>query len=123
MLVGEKSSLRDDLVAIANKYEADWYLPDGEISDTHIELMARSGVLDPRPLALIYFADSDPSGHQMIVSVTRKLQAFAHLAGYEGLQFITHRALLDARPGPVLRPAASAAQPEGAAGQPLARGV
>jgi hypothetical protein len=94
VLVGEKSSLRDDLVAIANKYEADWYLPDGEISDTHIELMARSGVLDPRPLVLIYFADSDPSGHQMIVSVTRKLQAFARLAGYEGLQFITHRALL-----------------------------
>ena len=76
VLVGEKSSLRDDLVALAERYQADWYLPDGEISDTHIELMARSGVLDPRPLVLIYFADCDPSGHQMILSVTRKLQAF-----------------------------------------------
>lgn len=94
VLVGEKSSLRDDLVTIANRYQADWYLPDGEISDTHIEQIVRSGITDPRPLVLIYFADSDPSGHQMILSVTRKLQAFAHLDDYQGLQFITHRALL-----------------------------
>ena len=73
VLVGEKSSLRDDLVALAERYQADWYLPDGEISDTHIEQMAHSSVADPRPLVLIYFADCDPSGHQMIVSVTRKL--------------------------------------------------
>ena len=60
VLVGEKSSLRDDIAALAERYQADWYLPDGEISDTHIEQMARSGVLDPRPLVLIYFADCDP---------------------------------------------------------------
>jgi hypothetical protein len=94
VLVGEKSSLRDDLVTIADRCQADWYLPDGEVSDTHIEQTARSGITDPRPLVLIYFADSDPSGHQMILSVTRKLRAFAHLADYQGLQCIAHRALL-----------------------------
>jgi hypothetical protein len=94
VLVGEKSSLRDDLVAIAEKYQADWYLPDGEISDTHIWMMAQSGVADPRPLVLLYFADCDPSGHQMILSVTRKLQAFQHLPGLESLRFMTYRALL-----------------------------
>jgi hypothetical protein len=94
VLVGEKSSLRDDLVTIADRCQADWYLPDGEISDTHIEQIARSGITDPRPRVLIYFADSDPSGHQMILSVTRKLQAFAHLADYPGLQFIAPRAPL-----------------------------
>ena len=30
----------------------------------------------------------------MIVSVTRKLQAFSHLPGYEGLRFMAYRALL-----------------------------
>ncbi len=94
VLVGEKSSLRDDIAALAERYLADWYLPDGEIGDTHIEQMARSGVIDPRPLVLIYFADCDPSGHQMIVSVTRKLQAFSYLPDYEGLSFMTYRALL-----------------------------
>lgn len=94
VLVGEKSSLRDDRVAIAEKYQADWYLPDGEISETHVELMARSGLKDPRPLVLMHFADCDPSGHQMILSVTRKLQAFQHLPGLEGLQFMTYRVLL-----------------------------
>jgi hypothetical protein len=56
--------------------------------------MAHSGVLDPRPLVLIYFADCDPSGHQMILSVTRKLQGFAHLPDYKALQFMPYRALL-----------------------------
>ena len=95
MLVGEKSSLRDDLVAIAEKYQADWYLPDGEISDTHIELMARSGVLDPRPLVLMLLrrlrpvrSPDDPVGDPQAAGVRSTSRVC------EGLQFMTYRALL-----------------------------
>ena len=37
---------------------------------------AKPAVADGRMLVLLYFADCDPAGHQMILSVTRKLQAF-----------------------------------------------
>ena len=94
VMVGEKSSLRDDLVALAERFQADWYLPDGEISDTHIWLMAKPAVADGRMLVLLYFADCDPAGHQMILSVTRKLQAFQRFPGLESLQFVAYRVLL-----------------------------
>lgn len=94
VMVGEKSSLREDLVALAERFQADWYLPDGEISDTHIWLMAKPAVADGRMLVLLYFADCDPAGHQMILSVTRKLQAFQRFPGLESLQFVAYRVLL-----------------------------
>jgi hypothetical protein len=37
--------------------------------------MARAAEDDGRPLAVFYFADCDPAGWQMGISVSRKLQA------------------------------------------------
>ena len=78
-LVGEKSSLEPVLGPIASTYAADLFLPTGEISDTQIYLLAKAAQDDGRPLAVLYFADCDPGGWQMSVSVARKLQAFKTL--------------------------------------------
>ena len=79
VLIGEKSSLADILSPLADRYDADLFLPTGEISDTQIYLMARAAEEDGRPLAVLYFADCDPAGWQMGISVSRKLQAFKQL--------------------------------------------
>jgi hypothetical protein len=78
-LVGEKSSLEPVLGPIARAYDADLFLPTGEISDTQIYLLAKAAQDDGRPLVVLYFADSDPGGWQMSISVARKLQAFKTL--------------------------------------------
>ena len=75
MLIGEKSSLADILSPLADRYDADLFLPTGEISDTQIYLMARAAGQDGRPFVVFYFADCDPAGWQMGISVSRKLQA------------------------------------------------
>jgi hypothetical protein len=74
-LTGEKSSLADVLGPVADRYGADLYLPTGEISDTQVYLMAKAAQEDGRPLVVLYFADCDPAGWQMGISVARKLQA------------------------------------------------
>ena len=74
-IFGEKSSLEDVLDPIAQRRGADLYLGTGEISDTLAYEMARDGAEDGRPLIVFTVADFDPSGHQMAVSVARKLQA------------------------------------------------
>ena len=79
VMIGEKSSLADVLSPIAAEYQADLYLPTGEMSDTLIYRIAETGAADGRPMVVLYFADCDPAGHQMIVSVTRKLQALKAL--------------------------------------------
>lgn len=75
VMIGEKSSLADDLEPVAAEYAADLYLPTGEMSDTLCHRIAVTAVADGRPMVVLYFADCDPAGHQMIVSVGRKLQA------------------------------------------------
>lgn len=87
-LVGEKSSLRDVLASVADRYQADLYLPTGEPSDTMLHAMAASA--DDRPLIVFYFSDCDPSGWQMPVSVARKLQALKVLS-FPQLDFQVHR--------------------------------
>jgi hypothetical protein len=77
--IGEKSSLADILGPLAGRYDADLYLPSGEISDTQVYLMARAAQDDGPPLVVFYFADCDPAGWQMGISVSRKLQAFRYL--------------------------------------------
>jgi hypothetical protein len=79
VIFGEKSSLEDIAEPIAEEYEADLYLPTGEISDTLIYQIAKDAALDGRPLVLFTLSDCDPSGHQMPVSIGRKLQAFRDL--------------------------------------------
>jgi hypothetical protein len=76
VMFGEKSSLNDVLSPLAEAYEADLYLPTGEISDTLLHHMAAVAERDGRPMAVLCFSDCDPAGWQMPVSIARKLQAF-----------------------------------------------
>jgi hypothetical protein len=93
VMVGEKSSLDVVLGPIAQTYEADLYLPTGDISDTMIYQMARVGADDGRPMVVQYFADADPSGWNMGIVVARKLQALKTLH-FPHLEFEVHRAAL-----------------------------
>jgi hypothetical protein len=79
VLIGEKSSLEPVLSPVAEAYDADLYLPTGEMSDTLIYRIAATAAADGRPMVVAYFADCDPAGHQMILSVGRKLQALKKL--------------------------------------------
>jgi hypothetical protein len=77
-LFGEKSSLAQVLVPISQRYGTDLFLPTGELSDTMIHQMARAAAEDGRHTVCLYISDCDPSGHQMSISLSRKLQAFQH---------------------------------------------
>jgi hypothetical protein len=79
VIYGEKTSLADVLTPLCERYDADLYLPSGEISDTLLYQMAKVGADDGRPMVLLVLADFDPSGNQMAVSIGRKLQAFRDL--------------------------------------------
>ncbi len=79
-IFGEKTSLEDVLDPIAQRFEADLYLPTGEISDTQLYRMAKDGSADGRTMVVFVLADCDPAGHQMAVSIGRKLQAFRDLS-------------------------------------------
>lgn len=93
ILVGEKSSLDEVLSPVAQRYEADLYLPTGEMSDTLIYRMAKTCAEDGRPARVLYFSDCDPAGWQMPISVARKLQAFT-ATHFPELQFQVHRVAL-----------------------------
>jgi hypothetical protein len=93
VLVGEKASLGEVLAPVAESFKADLYLPTGEISDTLIYQMAKVGAEDGRPMAVLYFADADPAGWQMGISVGRKLQAFKALH-FADLDFRVQRVAL-----------------------------
>jgi hypothetical protein len=79
VIFGEKSSLEDAVLPVAMEFEADLYLPTGEISDTLIYQIARDATEDGRPLVMFTLSDCDPSGYQMPISIGRKLQAFKDL--------------------------------------------
>jgi hypothetical protein len=93
VLFGEKSSLDDVLRPLAHQYEADLYLPAGEISDTLIYKMARVGAKDGRRMIVLCLSDCDPSGWQMPISIGRKLQGFQALE-FPDLEFEMHRVAL-----------------------------
>jgi hypothetical protein len=79
VLFGEKISLRDILLPIAQEVEGELLLPTGEASDTMVAELAQRAAIDDRPTVVFYFADFDPGGRQMAVSVARKLQALRDL--------------------------------------------
>jgi hypothetical protein len=79
VVFGEKASLEDVLLPITRRKQADLYLPTGEISDTLLHRIAKDAAEDGRPMVMFTAADCDPSGHQMPVSIGRKLQAFRDL--------------------------------------------
>ena len=90
-LIGEKSSLGDVLGSVAEKYQADLFLPTGCLSNTLIYQLAKNAATDGRPLVVLYFADCDPGGWNMAVEVSRKLQAFK-ISHFPELQWECHRA-------------------------------
>lgn len=90
VMVGEKSSLEGVLGPVAERYQADEYWMTGEISDTRAYQLARSAADDGRPLVVLYFADCDPSGWQMPISLARKLQALKVIE-FPELEFEVHR--------------------------------
>jgi hypothetical protein len=77
--IGEKVSLKAVLQPIAEKTQGELLLPTGEITDTQIAELAARAVEDTRSTVVLYFSDFDPSGHQMPISVARKLQALRDL--------------------------------------------
>jgi arsenate reductase-like glutaredoxin family protein len=79
VIFGEKASLEEVVLPLAERFEADLYLVTGEISDTYIYQIAKDAVADGRPLIVFTLSDADPSGWQMPVSIGRKLQAFQDL--------------------------------------------
>ena len=81
------------LTPLCDRYDADLYLPSGEISDTLLYQMAKVGADDGRPMVLLVLADFDPSGNQMAVSIGRKLQAFRDLH-FRDLEFELHAVAL-----------------------------
>ena len=90
VLYGEKTSLEDVLAPIAEARKADLYLPAGEISDSQLYTMAKTGAEDGRPLVVFTISDCDPAGWQMPVSIGRKLQAFKAFE-FSELEFQVHR--------------------------------
>lgn len=79
VLIGEKSSLGDVLRPIASEVGGELLLPTGEATDSMIAAMAGRADADGRLLVVLYFSDFDPAGHQMPVSVARKLQGLHDL--------------------------------------------
>jgi hypothetical protein len=75
VLFGEKTSLKETLLPIAELVGGELLLPTGEASDTMVVELASRIADDGRPAAVLYFSDFDPAGWQMAVSVSRKLQA------------------------------------------------
>src|SRR5262249_35061855 len=73
--IGEKVSLKPILQPLAQQVQGVLLLPTGEISDTQIAEFTASAAQDERPSVVLYFSDFDPSGYQMAISVSRKLQA------------------------------------------------
>jgi hypothetical protein len=90
---GEKSSLEDGVLPIAERYHADLYLVSGEISDTLVYQIAKDASEDGRSLVLFTLSDCDPAGHQMPISIARKLQAFRDLF-FRDLEFEVVRVAL-----------------------------
>jgi hypothetical protein len=92
-LIGEKSSLEPVLGPIASSYQADLFLPTGDISNTMVWRLARAAAEDGRPLVVLYFSDCDPSGWNMPIVIHRKLQAF-QIMHFPELEWRTIRAAL-----------------------------
>ena len=95
VLITEKSSCAPILQPIAEMVGGESLPMTGETSDTRIAELAKRAAADGRPTVVLYFSDHDPSGWQMPISVSRKLQALRDLL-YPGLDIQVRRAALTA---------------------------
>jgi hypothetical protein len=93
ILIGEKSSLREELEPLVTEIGAELILPSGEISDTLIYDFVCRAAEDGRPAAVLYFSDFDPAGNQMPASAARKIQALCDLK-FPKLMIEVHHAAL-----------------------------
>jgi hypothetical protein len=93
ILIGEKTSLREVSRPIAELVGGELLLPTGEMSDTMVAGVAARAAVNSRPSVALYFSDFDPSGHQMPISVARKLQALRDLR-YPELDIQVHHVAL-----------------------------
>ena len=93
VLIGEKSSLVDVLLPVAEIVQGELLLPSGESSDSTINEAVERAAEDGRPAVFLYFADFDPSGHQMPISISRKIQAMRRLL-HPDLRADVHRVAL-----------------------------
>ena len=93
VLITEKSSLRPVLQPIAELVGGELLSMTGETSDTRIAELAKRAAADGRPTVVLYFSDHDPSGWQMPISVSRKLQGLRDLL-YPDLDLQVRRAAL-----------------------------
>lgn len=93
VIVGEKSSLRDVLIPVANRYQADLYLPNGRISLAHLYKMAENADADGRPMVIVYFSDFDPAGHTMPATLERRLRALKEVE-WPDIEYQVHPAAL-----------------------------
>jgi hypothetical protein len=93
IIIGEKSSLAEVLEPITQDVGGTLLLPAGEASDTMIaeEVLRAAG--DARRAVVLYFSDFDPAGHQMPISVARKIQALRTLL-HPDLHIEVHRIAL-----------------------------
>jgi hypothetical protein len=75
-MFGEKTSLDAVLGPLAEEYNADLYLAAGEQTISGVYGLARDAAADGRELIVFVFADCDPAGWQMAVSIAHKVRAF-----------------------------------------------
>src|SRR5256885_2341391 len=90
IMIGEKSSLAEVLQPIAAMVKASLYLGPGEMTLTRVAEAVALAAEDSRPAVVLEFVDLDPAGHQMSISVARKLQAL-RTSHYPNLQVQLHR--------------------------------
>jgi hypothetical protein len=74
---------------LAEEYNADLYLAAGEQTDSRLYTVARDADEDGRELVVFVFADCDPAGWQMAVSIAHKLRAFKEMF-FPDLEFQVH---------------------------------
>jgi hypothetical protein len=93
VMIGEKSSLREDLLPLAKEFGAELILLTGENSITRIHEMLIRAEKDGRPTRAFYFSDFDPSGWNMAVATARKIQALRDQY-FEDLDLVLYRVAL-----------------------------
>ncbi len=94
-LIAEKASVTPVLRPVAERIGGELLAMTGELSDTRICKLAKRAADDGRPCVVLYFSDHDPSGWQMPISVSRKIQALRDLL-YPDLDIQVRRAALTA---------------------------
>ena len=75
VFIGEKQSLEDVLLPIAQRYRGELVLPTGELSTTLLYGIVKRAAFDGRPCRIFYCSDFDPTGFHMPIEVSRKIQA------------------------------------------------